>query len=142
MKILLKIFTIVFLLVITASCHSQKMVQKTSDAKKLEINKNQFIGKPLNVLLKEVGPKIETVLGSPGSSERPGFFNFYFTPKAEYDQYRAQEKFPLTIKVYIKESFEWNKKGKTSDDWLKWTKDDEEKYGNLIVSDIKVYNED
>ena len=140
MKILLKIFTIVFLLAITTSCHSQKIVQKTSDAKKLESNKSQFIGRPLKDLLKEIKPKIETALGSPGTSEQAGFFNFYFTPKAEYDKYRAENKFPLTIKVYIKESFDWNRKEKTKDDWLNWTKEDEEKYGNLTIVDIKVYN--
>jgi len=140
MKFLSKIFTLLFLLGVS-SCQAQKMVQKTSDAKKLEINKNQFVGKPLSILLKEIGPKIETALGSPGTNERPGFFNFYFAPKEEYDKYRAQDKFPLTIKVYIKESFEWNKKGKTKDNWLNWIKDDEEKYGGLIVADVKVYNE-
>jgi hypothetical protein len=98
------------------------MVQKTSDAQNLERNKNQFIGKPLKELLKEIKPKIETALGSPGTNERPGFFNFYFAPKEEYDKYRAQDTFPLTIKVYIKESFEWDRKGKTKDDWLNWTK--------------------
>ena len=117
------------------------MVQETSDAKKLEINKVQFIGKPLKDLLEEIKPKIETALGSPGSNEQAGFFNFYFAPKAEYDKYRAENKFPLTIKVYIKESFDWNRKGKTKEDWLNWTKEDEEKYGNLAISDIKVYNE-
>ncbi|HEV8271234.1 MAG TPA: hypothetical protein VGQ04_07995 [Chitinophagaceae bacterium] len=140
MKPLSKIFTLLFLLGVS-SCQAQKMVQKTSDAKKLEINKNQFVGKPLSVLLKEIGPKIETALGSPGTNERAGFFSFYFAPKAEYDKYRSQEKFPLTIKVYIKDSFEWNRKDKTKDSWLNWTKEDEEKYGSLIIADIKVYNE-
>jgi hypothetical protein len=124
-----------------SSCHAQKMVQKTNDAKKLEINKNQFIGKPLKDLLKEIKPKIETALGSPGTNERPGFFNLYFASKSEYDNDRAQDKFPLTIKVYIKESFEWDRKDKTKDTWLNWTKEDEEKYGDLIIADIKVYNE-
>jgi len=72
---------------------------------------------------------------------RPGFINFYFAPKSEYDKARAQDKFPLTIKVYIKENFEWNRKGKTKDNWLNWTKEDKEKYGKLIIADIKVYNE-
>ena len=141
MKLLSRIFFCTLLIAIISSCKAQKMVQKTSDAKKLEINKNQFVGKPLSILLKEIGPKIETALGSPGTNERAGFFSFYFASKGEYDKYRAQDKFPLTIKVYIKEIFEWDKKGKTKDDWLNWTREDEEKYGNLIVADIKVYNE-
>jgi len=141
MKFSSQIIAVILLLVIATSSRAQKMVQKTSDARKLEINKNQFIGKPLSILLKEIGPRIETALGSPGTNERPGFFNFYFATKAEYDKYRTQDKFPLTIKVYIKESFEWDKKGKTKEDWLNWTNEDEEKYGDLIVADIKVYNE-
>lgn len=141
MKLIYRIFFCTLLIAVISSCQAQKMVQKTSDAKKLEINKNQFIGKPLSILLKEIAPKIETALGSPGTNERAGYFNFYFASKAEYDKYRAKEKFPLTIKVYIKDSFEWNRRGKTKDSWLNWTKEDEEKYGSLIIADLKVYNE-
>jgi hypothetical protein len=141
MKQSFKILTFVILFIASASCYAQQMVRKTSDAKKLEINKSEFIGKPLKNLLKEIGPTIATALGSPGSTEQPSFFNFYFSQKKEYDNYRKQNKFPLTIKVYVKENFEWNKRGKTREDWLNWTKEDEERYGNLTILDIKVYNE-
>ncbi len=122
-------------------CHGQQIVQNPSEAKKLELNKHQFIGKPLKTLLKEIGPKIETSLGRPGSTERASFINFYFAPKKEYDKYRSQNKFPLTIKVYLKGTFEWDRSNRTKDNLLNWTKEDEEKYGNLIVEGVKVYNE-
>lgn len=140
MKFLTKIVIPIFFTAITVSCYSQQMVQSQQDAKKLEINKEQFIGKPLKDLLKEIKPKIKTALGAPGSSELPSFFNFYFTAKKDYDKYRAKNKFPLTIKVYVKGTFEWDKRGKTKDNWLDWTKQDEERYGDLIIADVKVYN--
>ena len=49
------------------------------------------------------------------------------------------DKFPLTIKVYLKGTFIWNIK--PGDDYLKWTKEDEKKYGNLIIEGIRVYND-
>lgn len=131
-----------FLLIIALSCKAQKLVEKIGDSKKLEINKDRFIGLPLKNLLKEIGPKIELALGSPGSAERASFFNFYFASKKQYDKYRTQNKFPLTIRVYVKSTFRWDKKGKSIDDWLNWTKEDTEKYGDLIITDIKVYNEE
>jgi hypothetical protein len=136
--------TILFssLLILAFSCKAQKMVQKIDDSKKLEINKDKFIGSPLKDLLKETSPKIETALGSPGSAERPSFFNFYFASKKQYDKYRTQKKFPLTIRVYVKGTFIWDKRGKSIDDWLNWTKEDTEKYGDLIITDIQVYNEE
>jgi hypothetical protein len=142
MRPLFNIAIFTFSIIISTSCYAQQMVNKTSDTKKLEINKTEFVGKPLKELLKEIGPKIETALGSPSSSEQPGFINFYFTQKKDYDKYRKQNKFPLTLKVYVKGDFDWNKKGKTNEDWLNWTKEDEKKYGELIVLDIKVYNVD
>lgn len=125
----------------TTCCSAQKFVQTKADVKKLQTYEKQFIGKPLKVLLNEIEPKIETAIARSSNSSQASFFNFYFTPKNEYNRFRKQNKFPLTIKVYIKGSFVWDKKGKNSDEWLKWTKEDELQFGDLIVEGIKVYND-
>lgn len=128
-------------LFITTSCYAQKLVQTKADVKKLQTYEKQFIGKPLKALLKEIEPRIETAIARSSNSSQASFFNFYFTPKNEYDRLRKQNKFPLTIKVYIKGNFIWDKKGKTKEEWLKWTKEDELKFGDLIVESIRVYND-
>lgn len=65
MKILFKILLSFFLVVTAISCKAQ-LVQTTNDVKKLIENKNLFIGKPLEVLLKEVKPEIKMAIGMPG----------------------------------------------------------------------------
>ena len=64
MKSLLNFFVFA-LLFCTISCHAQQMVQKVNDAKKLEINKERFIGKPLKELLSQIAPKVMYVYGNP-----------------------------------------------------------------------------
>ena len=56
MKQLFNIFLVAFLFAIT-SCNTQKLVLKVNDAKKLETNKDKFIGKPLKNVLSEIKPK-------------------------------------------------------------------------------------
>ena len=133
--------TFIFLLIANYSCYAQQMVKTTNDAKKLELNEKQFIGRPLKTLLKEINPKIERVIGSPGNIERPGYFIFYFIPNKDYNLYRKKNKIPLTVKVYIKEPFEWNRRNKPKNNWLDWTIEDEKKYGDLTIGAIRVYGE-
>ena len=68
MKVVIKIYAFIFFITAT-SCYGQKMVQNKSEAKNLEINKEQFIGKPLKSLLKEISPKIKYVFGHPENTE-------------------------------------------------------------------------
>ena len=65
-----------------------------------------------------------------------------------YTKYRQEDRFPLRLTVYLRDPFKWDgekRKGyKDRDRYLDWTKEDEEKYGDLIVTTIKVageYNE-
>lgn len=141
MKKIIKTILLFSQLIIVSSCDAQSMVRTIDDTKKLELNKDQFIGKPLNILLKEIVPRIQTVIGSQGSSETPSFINFYYTQKSDYNKYRSQGKFPLTIKVYLQGNFHWNERASSNKEWYKWTKEDEKEFGSLIVTDIKVYNE-
>ena len=140
MQITLKLSMVILFSTFNISCHGQEMVQKSGDAPDLEINKSKFVGKTLKMLLKQIKPKIESAIAREGNSMQIGFFNFYFTPKKDYDKYRSQDKFPLTIKVYVKGSFVWDRRGSTEDTRLNWSLEDEKKYGDLIIVDIKVYS--
>ncbi len=62
-----------------------------------------------------------------------------------YKKYRREDKFPLRLTVYFKEPFKWEeekRKGyKDKEHYLDWTKEDEEKYSNLIITAIRVAGE-
>ena len=104
---------------------------------------DEFTGKPLKDLFKEIKPSIRLVLPEGGGDCRPTFFIFYFTTKQVYDGYRRQGKFPLSLKVYLKGKFEWSYEGRnrTRDHYMDWTSADEEKYGNLIIAAIRISGE-
>jgi hypothetical protein len=132
--------TFFIFLVFSISCSAQKMVVKTTDAKKLEINETFFIGKPLKILLAEISPEIKTVSASPADNiVNPSTISFYFVSVEEYYNYRKLDKFPPSIKVYIRGDFDWDRRGLSKEDMLKWTKKDAEKYANLIVGAVRVY---
>lgn len=142
MKKLSRIF-VLFLIVISSSCYAQQIVRTTNDAKKLEFNKNLFIGKSLKILLNEINPKIEMVSANPSNSNqiKLGYFIFRFTNFKTYDSLRIkQKKYPLQIEVFVKEPFDWNTKTKALNKF-QWTKEDEKKYGNLTVLNIRVFGE-
>ena len=80
------IFFAAFLLGIT-SCNTQRLVLKVNDAKKLEANEDNFIGKPLKKVLSEIKPKIKFVYGNPENTWAGAtgwtYFTFYFVDKEE-----------------------------------------------------------
>jgi len=119
------------------------MVQTPKDIILLCQKDEQFIGKPLKSLLEEIKPTIRLVLAREGwIPEVAPLFTFFFTSKQVYDRYRLNGTFPLRLTVYLKEPFKWElekRKGyKDKEHYLDWTKDDEEKYGGLTISAIRV----
>ena len=142
-KRILNFFTITFLVFSTSSCYSQQMVQTNIDAKKLKMNKQQFINKPLKILLSEIKPKIKNASGDPSVNwkVRPGFFRFQFVMQQQNDSLKAVGKMPVTILVYVKENFDWDFKKREKRNEFSWTKKDEEKYGNLTVIGLRIYGE-
>ncbi|GAA4731583.1 hypothetical protein GCM10023229_06420 [Flavisolibacter ginsenosidimutans] len=98
-----------------------------------------FRGKPLKNLLKEIGPEIKMVsVNGESWAERPALIIFRFVDRSIYYQYRCAEKFPLSIQVRIKESFDWKK---SKEDYFKWSKTDTEQLGNLTIVTARVYGE-
>ena len=132
-KLQLLVFT---LLLINVSCCAQQLVKSKKDVKKLEENKNQFIGKPLKDLLKEIKPKIESA--SFNNTHIPGYFVFRFISNSERQKSESKNKSPLSIRVFVKEPFEWEFKTRPKGKELEWTIEDAEKYGNLTITAIYV----
>jgi len=136
-------FSVLFLgvMILGISCKAQ-MVQTVADANKLAENKQEFIGKPLENLLKEIKPPIKRVRAiAGGGGEFNSFVFLYFVNDSEYYAYEKQTgKMPTKITVHVAEgSFDWNPftekpKGHRYD----WTKEDEKKLGKLTVVDIRV----
>jgi hypothetical protein len=79
-------------------------VQTQKDIIALCRDEEQFVGKPLTALFSEIKPEIKLVLAEEGSAERPPTFVFFFTSKSVYARYRKQDKLPLRLSVYVKES--------------------------------------
>ena len=83
------IFFAAFLLGIT-SCNTQRLVLKVNDAKKLEANEDNFIGKPLKKVLSEIKPKIKFVYGNPENTWAGAtgwtYFTFYFVDKEAFKE--------------------------------------------------------
>ena len=143
MKILFKILLLVFILITATSCRAQ-LVQTVMDAKKLEINKDKFIGKPLSSLLKQIKPQIKSVLVIPGSSERLSTICFYFLPHSDIHKFKEETgKNPVEIWIRLKEyDFKWDPSTRPQDQRYDWTKEDEETFGKMTLVQIKVNNAD
>ena len=143
MRYLFKTIAIIFLLTTNFCCHYQQIMRTVKDAQKLQTNKKSFIGKPLKNLLKEVGPEIKMVFVEPDRADGAlSYIMFKFVDREGQKIYNREHKIPLGITVFVKEKFEWDKSNKPLAEREKWTKEDEKKYGNLTVLDIRVYGED
>lgn len=140
MKLLIKLFVCTFLLSLN-SCYAQKMVQKSSDAKKLEINKDQFIDKPLKVLLAQIAPKIEGALGDPdmASDTRLNHISFCFIGIDEYFHRKNKGENPIIIRVTLKRPN--RKEYPVLSPKNAWTDEQTKIYGDMIVMRITVSGE-
>lgn len=53
---------------ISISCTSQTTIKTLVDAKKLETNKNEFVGKPLSYLLNHIELDIKSIIPTPNKN--------------------------------------------------------------------------
>lgn len=135
---------LIILFIFNDACSGQQLVKSTKDASKILTNKSQFIDKPLIDFLKEIKPKIQSVSASTSAyPNHPniGYFNFKFVSAKQNDSLKLKGKIPVTITVYVEGPFVWDADKKRSNNFI-WTKEDENKYGNLIVKAFRVYGED
>ncbi|OJU26877.1 MAG: hypothetical protein BGN92_13220 [Sphingobacteriales bacterium 41-5] len=146
MKNLYFFLAITIMTALSASCHAQKMMTNINDAKKLEDNKKQFVGKPLSNLLKEIGPSIKYYFGNPdnrGESIVGTNFKFYFISKSDYEKTNKKIKHPISIGVSF--MIEPNNKrkpvpiGGTEE---AWTEKETKEYGDMIIINVWVSGKD
>jgi hypothetical protein len=133
MKNTLKIFAILLILT-NHGCKAQQLVQTPNDANKLKTNEQQFINKPLKILLKEIKPEIKNVLGTIGD---PSYFAFNFISREEIKQKVLGRK-RINLYIYVKEPLDWDFNKRPKGKEYLWSKEDVEKYENLTVINIKV----
>lgn len=139
-KIILPLVFFVIAVLSLSACYSQKLVQKVSDAKSLEINAEMFANRPLSDLLYEIKPKIKLTFGEGERADgAPSYFIFNFVSRSEKrDLEQSKLKVPARIIVYVKEKFQWNGKNKSSQNKENWTSKDFDRYKNLTVIAIRV----
>lgn len=119
-------------------CQAQEepLVKNISEVYKLKDNECLFIQRPLKILLDAIEPKIKRMIANAkGNGE--GFFILTFVDNETYWQYRAQNKIPTGIIVYVKEKFEWDPRTKRPLGY-NWSKSDIEQYGNLTVIGFRI----
>ncbi len=143
MKKILKLLLSIFLST-NIGCYAQYLVQIPNDAHKIKTNEKLFIGKPLHVLLKEIKPAIKMAYGDPSINiqSKVGYFRFNFINQKRHDSLDLIKKIPTSIKVYVKENFDWDYKTRPKGKEFDWTKEDEKKYGGLTIIACSVYGED
>jgi hypothetical protein len=144
MKQLFNIFLVAFLFAIT-SCNTQKLVLKVNDAKKLEANKDNFIGKPLKKVLSEIKPKIKYVYGIPEntSAEAIGgtYFTFYFVDKEDGKKRINVNDIPTQITIRFKLEKLNTRKPVPKEGLTKWTEKETKEYGDMFIQNIDVSGE-
>ncbi|RKR10059.1 hypothetical protein C8C83_1727 [Flavobacterium sp. 90] len=131
--IILKIFAVLYF-ILQPNIYSQQLVQTINDVYRLKNNEEQFINKPLKDLLKELKPEIKTVFVMSDNN----FFYFKFLPLAQLKKNEGTLEDRVSLFVYIKGGFEWNWGKRPKGSETIWTKEDLQKYGNLIVRKIGV----
>jgi hypothetical protein len=140
MKILNRSIAILLFVVRSFYSEAQQLVQSPNDLLILCQKDNQFIGKPLTSLLMEIKPSIKIVFAQGGWAEQAPAFFFYFMSRTQFDSCRSKGTLPLRLVVYVKEYFQWSyqERRKTRKDFISWTKEDTETYGNLTVLAIRI----
>ncbi|MGN6352089.1 MAG: hypothetical protein ACTHLB_01800, partial [Parafilimonas sp.] len=83
MRMLFKILLLSFVLIAATSCKAQ-MIQTVNDAKKLEIGKDKFIGKPLKELLAQIKPPVKRMAAIPGGTTSASHIFLYFLTDSSY----------------------------------------------------------
>jgi hypothetical protein len=134
MKNTLKIFAILIFFT-SSSCKAQQMVQTPNDAHKLKINEQLFINKPLKDLLKELKPEIKAAYAI---NDNPYFFSFRFITPEQQKKNEGNYEDRVSLYVYVKDPINWQYEKRPNGKEMVWTKEDADKYGNLIVIRIKV----
>ena len=145
MKQLFKLGFVIFLLS-ASSCYSQQMVQKTTDAKVLQNKKQDFIGKPLSELLKQIAPKIKLVYGNPENTWAGAtggtYLKFHFIDRSEYGNKLKSNKRPAAIVVTFKLDPNNKHKPLPKGGLNEWADEQTKEYGDMIIVNLRVNDDE
>jgi hypothetical protein len=90
-------------------------------------------------LWKSIRPEIITAsTESHRAHNALSYLIFKFIPREELRRYNLAGKRSLSIHVYVKENFDWNK---TKENMMQWTKEDAERLGHLTIYRISIIGE-
>ena len=138
--ILLSIFTML------TSC-AQTTMRSIADAKKMELNKKEFIGKPLSYLLSKMNVEVKSVL--PDTNKKRNEINrltFRYVSDYEYRKTSSKNIDERPTQLIIVFNQNWDLFGNvcknTDENCNNWTKEDEKNLGDLIVYDVYVLGKD
>jgi hypothetical protein len=121
------------------------MVQKVSEANKLQINKEQFIGKPFKNLLSQIGPKIIYVYGNPDNQSTGAvggtYIKLFFVDKNEVKKRLSKHEEPTGITVRFELEPKNNRKPIPLGGINMTSRELEKAYGDMIVLGVFVNGE-
>lgn len=133
---------IIFTSLVTNFASAQTKLNKISDARKLETNKKEFIGKTLSYFLSNINMEIKSIVPVPNKNKNEiNRISFLFIPYDEYknDTRDITEK-PTRITVIFGQNSDLigDKCYYRISGCREWTRDDEKTLGDLIIYDIYV----
>lgn len=141
MKKIIQLVTLSIITSFTISCTAQKMVQAPADVIKLKTYSDQFIGKPLKYLFKEIKPPLQLAYGNPedASKFKLASISFCFIGLANFKQMIETGKEPLTIIVTLERADNKQYPKLVSGPW---TDEKTKTYGDMIIRRIGVLGKD
>jgi len=142
MRTVLKIIFLSFVFLSNYSCAQVVTLRTPSQAKLMEANKKDFIGKSLSYFLDHIKLEIKSLVPTPNKDPKEvNRLSFIFVPYSEYRKTPDNEK-PVRITVIFNQGWDWqdskNRCKSSIPDCITWTKEDEKKLGDLKIIDIYV----
>lgn len=115
-------------------------MRSIGDFHKIKEHEKSYINRPLSFLLKDIQPTITFVLPSPSedNSVRLGTLIFKFQDTTTMESIRKRGKQPISIAVFVKETFTWDFSTRSPEEKFIWTKADADRLANLTVLGIRV----
>ncbi|MFT3918011.1 hypothetical protein [Cloacibacterium sp.] len=143
---LIKTLTIISFLIFNISC-AQTIMRKVADARKIELNKKEFIGKPLSYLLSKMDVEVKSVLPVPNKNKNEiNRLCLRYVDDNIYNITNSKEMKDRPTQICITFNQNWDLAGHTCKNTElncnNWTKEDEKNLGDLIVYDIYVIGKD
>lgn len=141
MKKYFNVIVFFYLLINNLAC-AQTKLNKISQARELEVNKKEFIGKPLSYFLSQINIEIKSIVPSPNKNRNEiNRISFLFVPYKYYkDDLRDITEKPTRIVIEFGQNSELKGERCRFDipGCTEWTNDDAKNLGDLIVEDIYV----